>query len=65
MRARGRRRRWTLAAGEEIRTELSCKYTRESFAARLPGTGLEIERWTTDADSLFAVGAAAQGVRLA
>jgi L-histidine N-alpha-methyltransferase len=43
-----------LAAGEEIRTELSCKYTRESLAARLAGTGLEIESWTTDADRLFA-----------
>ena len=43
-----------LRAGEEIRTELSCKYTRESFEARLPGTGLGIERWTTDPDGLFA-----------
>jgi L-histidine N-alpha-methyltransferase len=44
----------TLAAGEEIRTELSCKYTRESFAGRLPGTGLVLERWITDPASLFA-----------
>ena len=43
-----------LAAGEEIRTELSCKYTRESLSSRLPGTGLLLDRWTTDAESLFA-----------
>jgi L-histidine N-alpha-methyltransferase len=43
-----------LAAGDEIRTELSCKFTRESFAARLAGTGLHLERWYTDADELFA-----------
>ena len=41
-------------AGDEIRTELSCKYTRESFAAHLPGSGLALERWTTDPERLFA-----------
>jgi L-histidine N-alpha-methyltransferase len=44
----------TLAEGEEIRTELSCKYTRESFASRLAGTGLALERWITDPACLFA-----------
>jgi L-histidine N-alpha-methyltransferase len=43
-----------LAAGDEIRTELSCKYTRESFAARLAGTGLVLDRWMTDPQCLFA-----------
>lgn len=43
-----------LAAGEEIRTELSCKYTRESFQRRVAGSGLRLERWFTDAESLFA-----------
>jgi L-histidine N-alpha-methyltransferase len=43
-----------LAAGEEIRTELSCKYTRESLSSRLPGTCLLLDRWTTDPESLFA-----------
>jgi L-histidine N-alpha-methyltransferase len=43
-----------LEAGEEIRTELSCKYTRESFARRLAGSGLAVERWITDAEDLFA-----------
>lgn len=54
VRVRGAGVELALEAGEEIRTELSCKYTRESFETRLPGTGLEIERWYTDADRLFA-----------
>jgi L-histidine Nalpha-methyltransferase len=40
--------------GDEIRTELSCKYTRESFAARLEGTGLSLEAWYEDDEGLFA-----------
>jgi L-histidine N-alpha-methyltransferase len=44
----------TLAAGEEIRTELSCKYTRETLSSRLAGTGLLLERWMTDPEDLFA-----------
>ena len=43
-----------LAAGDEIRTELSCKYTRGSFEARLDGSGLVLERWITDSECLFA-----------
>jgi L-histidine N-alpha-methyltransferase len=43
-----------LEAGDEIRTELSCKYTRESLTARLAGTGLALERWLTDPERLFA-----------
>ena len=44
-----------LKRGNEIRTELSCKYTRESFAARLRATGLRLERWFTDPQDLFAL----------
>jgi len=44
-----------LEAGAEIRTEISCKYTHASFAARLVGTGLTLERWITDPDDLFAL----------
>jgi L-histidine N-alpha-methyltransferase len=44
----------TLEAGDEIRTELSCKYTRESLAARLGGTGLVLERFFSDEEGLFA-----------
>lgn len=44
-----------LERGQEIRTELSCKYTRESFAARLWSTGLRLEHWYTDPEELFAL----------
>ena len=40
--------------GDEIRTELSCKYTRPSLEGRLSGTGLRVEGWHTDPDELFA-----------
>lgn len=42
-------------AGEEISTEISCKYTRASFARMLPGTSLSMGRWYTDAQGLFAL----------
>ncbi|HXB55143.1 MAG TPA: L-histidine N(alpha)-methyltransferase [Vicinamibacteria bacterium] len=41
--------------GDEIRTEISCKYTRPSFEAMLPGTGLTPEQWYTDEGQLFAL----------
>jgi L-histidine N-alpha-methyltransferase len=44
-----------LEPGDEIRTEISCKYTRESFAARMAGTGFSLDRWRTDPDRLFAL----------
>jgi L-histidine N-alpha-methyltransferase len=40
--------------GDEVRTELSCKYTRPSLEAMLTGTGLRVEGWYTDPDELFA-----------
>jgi L-histidine N-alpha-methyltransferase len=40
--------------GDEIRTELSCKYTRTSLEALLAGTGLRLESWHTDPEDLFA-----------
>ena len=42
------------AAGEEIRTEISRKFTRMSFAGELQGTGLELAAWFTDPEDLFA-----------
>jgi L-histidine N-alpha-methyltransferase len=45
----------TLRRGDEIRTELSCKYTRSTFESRLAHTGLRLECWMTDAESLFAL----------
>jgi L-histidine N-alpha-methyltransferase len=47
--------RFHLDAGSEIRTEISCKYTRRSFAALLPGTGFALADWHTDERGLFAL----------
>jgi L-histidine N-alpha-methyltransferase len=44
-----------LGAGDEIRTEISCKFTRLSFADALFGTGLELWRWWTDPEDRFAL----------
>lgn len=43
-----------LARGEEIRTELSCKYSRASLLAHLEGTGLRLDRWFSDERGWFA-----------
>ena len=43
-----------LQVGDEIRTEISRKFTRRSFADALDGTGLEVSAWFTDPESLFA-----------
>ena len=45
----------TFRAGDEIRTELSCKYSRDTFARLLPGTGLMLEQWYSDREELFAL----------
>jgi L-histidine N-alpha-methyltransferase len=45
----------TLARGEEIRTELSCKFTRDSLEGQLQGTGLRLDAWLTDPERLFAL----------
>jgi L-histidine Nalpha-methyltransferase len=44
-----------LRKGDEIRTEVSCKYTRETFWDLLPGTGFTLGRWFTDREGLFAL----------
>jgi L-histidine N-alpha-methyltransferase len=44
-----------LADGEGIHTEISCKFTRETVTARLAAAGLELVRFDTDAQGLFAV----------
>ena len=51
----GARLELRLRAGEEIRTEISCKYTRETFAGLLQGTGFSLARWDTDTGNLFAL----------
>ncbi len=41
--------------GESIRTELSCKYDRSVLAGILEAASLEIVRWCTDEDGLYAL----------
>jgi L-histidine Nalpha-methyltransferase len=43
------------AAGEEVRTEISAKFTRERVEADFAAAGLALERWYTDDDGLFAL----------
>jgi L-histidine Nalpha-methyltransferase len=42
-------------AGEEMRTEISAKFTRERLEGDLAAAGLELVRWLTDPDELFAL----------
>jgi L-histidine N-alpha-methyltransferase len=44
-----------LARGAEIRTEISCKYTLQSFSAILSEPGLELDRWWRDPNGDFAL----------
>jgi L-histidine N-alpha-methyltransferase len=43
------------AAGEELRTEISAKFTRSRIEADLQAAGLGLERWYTDSDGLFSL----------
>src|SRR6202050_1467928 len=42
-------------AGEELRTEISAKFTPERLTGDLSAAGLELVRWLTDPDELFAL----------
>ena len=44
-----------LDPGAEIRTEISCKFTRDSLESAAAEAGLTIDRWFTDPDDLFAL----------
>jgi L-histidine N-alpha-methyltransferase len=44
-----------LADGDDILTEISCKYTRSSCEQLLEGSGLQLQHWFTDPDDLFAL----------
>ncbi|HSZ06352.1 MAG TPA: L-histidine N(alpha)-methyltransferase [Solirubrobacteraceae bacterium] len=65
MRLRARREHTTLVrdldlpvhfdAGEELRTEISAKFTPERLEGDLAAAGLELVRWLTDPDELFAL----------
>jgi L-histidine Nalpha-methyltransferase len=43
------------AAGEEVRTEISAKFTRRKLEADYEAARLALERWYTDPDELFAL----------
>ncbi len=43
------------AGGEELRTEISAKFTRKRVEDDLRAAGLELERWFTDPDRWFAI----------
>jgi L-histidine N-alpha-methyltransferase len=43
------------AAGETLRTEISCKHDRGSVTALFEPAGLRIDAWRTDPDDLFAL----------
>jgi L-histidine Nalpha-methyltransferase len=65
MRLRARRAHTTLVrgldlqvhfdAGEELRTEISAKFTPERLEGDLAAAGLELARWLTDPEGLFAL----------
>jgi L-histidine Nalpha-methyltransferase len=65
MRLRARREHTTIVrgldlpvhfeAGEEMRTEISAKFTAERLEGDLLASGLELVRWFTDPDELFAL----------
>jgi L-histidine N-alpha-methyltransferase len=48
------------AGGESIRTEISCKYDRESLSGALESAGLRMERWITDEAGSYALIVAAR-----
>jgi L-histidine N-alpha-methyltransferase len=49
------------ARGEELRTEISAKFTRERVQADYAACGLELAEWLTDEDGLFALSLASRG----
>jgi L-histidine N-alpha-methyltransferase len=48
------------AAGEELRTEISAKFTRARVEEDFRASGLRLDRWYTDPDGLFALSLAAR-----
>ncbi|HEY2650437.1 MAG TPA: L-histidine N(alpha)-methyltransferase [Solirubrobacteraceae bacterium] len=48
------------AAGEELRTEISAKFTRRRVESDFRAAGMVLKRWFTDPDELFAVSLAAR-----
>jgi L-histidine N-alpha-methyltransferase len=52
-RVRGAGLTLSLPRGGEIRTEISCKYTRRTVATRARGAGLTLERWFSGSERAF------------
>jgi L-histidine N-alpha-methyltransferase len=48
------------AAGEELRTEISAKFTRPRVEEDFRAAGLRLESWYTDPDGLFALSVGAR-----
>ena len=48
------------AAGEQLRTEISCKFTREGIGRELAAAGLRLESWHEDPGHRFACAVAAR-----
>jgi L-histidine N-alpha-methyltransferase len=55
----------SFAAGEEMRTEISAKFTRERVAAELAAAGLSLSAWHTDPNEWFALSLSSPSRRLA
>jgi len=51
-----------LESGDELRTEISCKFTRESLMRDAARAGLSVQAWYVDPDSLFALALLQKGV---
>ncbi len=51
------------APGEELRTEISAKFTRERLESDYAAAGLRLDGWFTDEDELFALSLAARAAR--
>jgi L-histidine N-alpha-methyltransferase len=54
----------TLDEGETIRTEISCKYDRDSVAEVFESAGLDMVDWHESADHLFALALGASATRV-
>ena len=51
------------ADGEEIRTEISAKFTRDAVEAELAEAGLRLDEFFTDDGGLFGLAVASRGAR--
>lgn len=48
----------TFEEGEEVHTEVSCKFTREMIEEEFKGAGMDLVSWLTDSGGLYGVGLA-------